>query len=186
LNWKSFGLKKIAKLVYSYIVKIKKNIYKMRNIIKLIVLGYTIGVCLHHYNPQVADWILMVLIPNAISLDNAYVAWQTLNNPVAVASHLTLIQIESQSLYAQLLPTLGYDFVSQFDEVGLLSLYLQQTYFNIELSLEQFLTNASIHSLATLVGVYHHSSSRKEAFFTSIIWSTIKLTKTKYKKWKQS
>jgi hypothetical protein len=34
--------------------------------------------------------------------------------------------------------------------------------------------------------VYHHSSSRKEAFFTSIIWSTIKLTKTKYKKWKQS
>jgi hypothetical protein len=53
-------------------------------------------------------------------------------------------------LYAQLLPTLGYDFLSQFDVLGLLLFYLQAVDCNIEFSLESFLTNASLNSLNSL------------------------------------
>jgi hypothetical protein len=96
----------------------------------------------HQYDPQNAEFILYNLIPFGIALDNFYVALQAFNNPVAQS--LSLAQTEPQMLYAQLLPTLGYDFLSQFDELELLSLFLQARDCNIDLSLELLLNNASL------------------------------------------
>jgi hypothetical protein len=36
---------------------------------------------------------------------------------------ISIAHIEAQLLYAQLLPTLGYDFLSQFDDLELLSFF---------------------------------------------------------------
>jgi hypothetical protein len=63
---------------------------------------------------------------------------------------LAISPAKIKMLYEELLPTLGYDFLSQFNEVELLSFLLQARDFNIDLSLEQFLTTASLHSLCTL------------------------------------
>jgi hypothetical protein len=82
----------------------------MRSIIASVVLGYVIGAFFHQYDPQNAEFILYNLIPFGIALDNFYVAFQAFNNPVAVAQALILPQTEAQMLYAQLLPTLGYEF----------------------------------------------------------------------------
>jgi hypothetical protein len=127
------------------------------------------AVTVHPYDSAIADFNFYILIPLGISVYNFYVAFQAFNNPVAVAQTLNLTQTEAQLLYAQLLPSLGYDFLSQFNEVELLSFYLQTIDFNIELSLVQFLTNASINSMATLLVVSHPSSTRKQELFTSII-----------------
>jgi hypothetical protein len=142
----------------------------MKQIIKYVVLGYTIGVCLHHYNPPAADLNLMVLIPYAIDLDNLYVALQAFNNPVPLAPAFSLIK-ETQAVYAELLPILGYDFLSQFEEVQLIEFYLQAIDFNIELSLEQFLINSAYQVQATLLCVsqHQHYSNLKQHLFSSII-----------------
>jgi hypothetical protein len=71
-------------------------------------------------------------------------------------------------LYAQLLPNLGYDFLSQFDELELLLFFWQARDCNFDLSLELFLTNASLYSLGTLVSWPWSSSNRKQEFFSSI------------------
>ena len=84
-------------------------------------------------------------------MDRFYVALQAYNNTVAMTQALSLAQTEAQLLYAQLLPTPGYDFLSQFNEPELLSLFLQAKDCYIDLSLEMILTNASLSSLGIFV-----------------------------------
>lgn len=85
--------------------------------------------------------------------------------PFAVAQTLSLAKTEAQMLYAQLLPTLGYDFLTQFDELELLSFFLQARDCNIDLSLELLLTNASLYSLGTLVSLPFFLKSEKRVLF---------------------
>jgi hypothetical protein len=61
----------------------------------------------------------------------------TAASPGAVQA-LNDLKIAAKLLYAELLPTLGYDFLSQFDDCDLLEFYLQCIGNNIELILEQF------------------------------------------------
>ena len=139
-----------------------------------VVLGYMLGVFFYQYDLRNADFILYNLMPFGISLDTLYLTFQVFNNPeaeaVAVSQSLTLAQCEAQRLYTQLLPTLGYDFLSQYIELEpelLLFYNLQCVDFNIDLDLELFLTNASLNSLGTLVSL-PFSSNRKQKFFSSI------------------
>ena len=137
----------------------------MRPIIASVVLGYVIGAFFHQYDPKNAELILYKLIQFGIAIDKFYVAFQAFNNSFAVAQTLRLAQTEAQMLYAQLLPTLGYDFLSQFDELELISFYLQCLEFNIEISLENFLTNASL-CISPFLAL--PLSNRKQEFFSSI------------------
>jgi len=65
-------------------------------------------------------FILYKIIPFGISLDNSYVAFQAFKSLLATDQTLSLAHTEAQMLYAQLLPNLAYDFLSQFDELELL------------------------------------------------------------------
>jgi hypothetical protein len=140
----------------------------MRSIIASIVLGYMNGACFYQYDPQIGDFILYNLIPFGIGLDKSYVAYQALNNTVAVAPILSPAQTAYEMVHADLLPTLGSEFVSQFDKTQLLSFYFQPIEFNIELFLEQNLINASLSSPGTLVILLFSPSNRKQEFFSSI------------------
>jgi hypothetical protein len=112
----------------------------LRGLIASVVLGYRRGAFVYQYEPQYGELILYNLISRGFGLDQYYVAFQALqafNNQVAVDQAIDLAN-EAQKLYEELLPTLGSDFLSQFDELELLLFYLQALDNNIEPSLEQF------------------------------------------------
>lgn len=137
----------------------------MRSLIASVVLGYVNGAFFQQSEAQNAEFILYNFIPFGIALDKIYVAFQAFNNPVAVAQTLSLAQTEAQMLYAQLLPTLGYDFLSQFDELELLSFFLQARDCNIDLSLELLLTNASLaYAAAAAAGAAAPQQQLQQAF----------------------
>jgi len=137
----------------------------LRSLIASVVLGYVNGAFFQQSEAQNAEFILYNFIPFGIALDKIYVAFQAFNNPVAVAQTLSLAQTEAQMLYAQLLPTLGYDFLSQFDELELLSFFLQARDCNIDLSLELLLTNASLaYAAAAAAGAAAPQQQLQQAF----------------------
>jgi len=136
--------------------------------IACVLLGYMIGCLSYQSDPQVADFIFYKLLPFGISLDRSYVAfqaYQAFKVQLTADQPLILLQTEAQMVYAELLPTLGYDFLSQFDDLELLSFYLQAIDNNIELSLEAFLINASL-CISTFLPL--PLSNRKQEFFSSI------------------
>lgn len=125
----------------------------MRGVLSLVLLGYMIGFFCYQQNPAVADFNMYDAIPFAISLDNMYMVLQKLKLLQTAAQALSDVKNAVQlyaEVYAELLPTLGYDFLSQFDERELLAFYSQCINNNIEFSLEQFLINADATYLASL------------------------------------
>jgi hypothetical protein len=127
-------------------------------IIQCFICGYVLGAFVHDSAPQFSYFTFYTIIPFGITLDNIYVAIQALNeasqasnNTVAVAQTLPLAQTEAQTLYAELLPTLGFDFLAQYSEfeLKLLLFHLQSMGVTVDSTLEYCLTNASLHSLNT-------------------------------------
>jgi len=110
----------------------------MINFIARVALGYMVATFCYKYDPQFGDCFFYPAVLAGITRDNAYVAFQEFNNPFAVCPTLSLAQIEAQRLYTELLPSLGYDFLSQFDDVELLTLYSQRVDNNIEICLDNF------------------------------------------------
>ena len=143
----------------------------MKQYKKCVVIGYMNGCCFYQYDPKVAEFILYQLIPTVISLDNFYVglqnywAWKAQPQQLSDVPNLILLHTAYAQLYADLLPTLGYDFLSQFDEKQLISFYWQCVLFNIDISLENFLTNAS-HCISPFLAL--PLSNLKEDFFSSV------------------
>lgn len=93
-------------------------------------------------------------------------------SPAFTADHI-LLQMVYADIYAELLPTLGCDFLSQFGENELLSFYLQCLDYNIEISLEKILTNASHlsqsqYSKCILPTLPFQHLNRKQVFCSSI------------------
>jgi len=107
----------------------------MRKVIKCVVIGYMVAAYCYQFDPYLGDFILYSVIPFGVSLDKVYIILQELKNFLVVTPTLTLPPIEAQMLYAELLLSLGYDFLSQFDELELLTLYLHWVYNNIMVSL---------------------------------------------------
>lgn len=80
-----------------------------------------------HYGYQY-DPLLSLIIVNAlhvwIHVDNSYIAYQTYQASLNVdLLQDTALHIEAQRIYAELLPTLGYDFLSQFNDEDLILFY---------------------------------------------------------------
>lgn len=152
----------------------------MRVFLSCVLIGYMLGFLSYQYDLIVADWIFYKLIPAAVSLDNAYVAFQSLK--LYFSSHQSLLQSEAptlhsvgQNAYAQLLPILGYDFLAQFYDLELLSYYLQSLDNNLNLSLDSILINAGnshqySHQLAFCISTFLPLplSNSKQEFFSSI------------------
>jgi hypothetical protein len=118
-----------------------------------------IGFFCYHYDSRVAEFIMYDLVPFWIYLDKAYIAFQSyhafkVQQALDLAPSLALIapHIEAQRMYAELLPIVGYDFLSQFDELDLelLKFYLQAIDTNIYLSFNSFLINDSLSSQCSL------------------------------------
>jgi hypothetical protein len=125
----------------------------MRGYIAFLLVGYITGSFVYEYDAQTAAFILYKVIPFCLSLDKAYVGYQAYLEFLTQQT-VTLAQTDAHilyaDLYAALLPTLGYDFLAQFNENELISFYLQALDFNTDLSLELFFTTACLHSLCTL------------------------------------
>lgn len=124
-----------------------------------------------------AELILYRIIPTIISFDKAYVGLQNywaLNAQLLSDAQIQLHQLQLDNvyaeLYAELLPTLGYDFLAQFDKMELIEFYWQCLDFNIEISLENFLINASLYKASLCISPHLSLplSNRKQELFTSI------------------
>ena len=122
----------------------------MRYTIWYIIIGYSLGIIFHQFEPQTAEFIFYKGLPFAYLLENTYHLFESYldiksyfaTSPAFTVDHI-LLQMVYADIYAELLPTLGCDFLSQFGENELLSFYLQCLDYNIEISLEKILTNAS-------------------------------------------
>jgi hypothetical protein len=97
-----------------------------------------------------------------------HIAFQALNNPVALAQAVSLAQTEAKNVVCTIVTTPWLFFLSQFFEFELLLFYLQAREFNNELSLELLLTNTSLYSLGILVTLKFCPSNLKQKFFSSI------------------
>jgi hypothetical protein len=115
-----------------------------------------------------AELILYRIIPTIISFDKAYVGLQNYwaLKALLLSDGQTLLQLETvyAELYAQLLPILGSYFLAKFDKCELIEFYLQCQEFNIEISLENFLANASHNSLSLSPFLSLALSNRKQEF----------------------
>lgn len=141
---------------------------KIRGFLSLVLLGYMLGYASCQFDTQFASFIMYKLIPFSISLDNVYVGLQSLSVHFSTASTMSLVQTDAQVIYAELLPSLGYDFLNQFDDFELLLFYLHAIDNNIELSLEALLTSANQPSLGFSTFLALPLSNRGKEFFSSI------------------
>lgn len=133
----------------------------IRGLLRTAIIGYIMGHYFYQYDPQLSGFILHALHA-FIHIDKFYAAYQNYQASLNVELLLdTTLQIEAPRVYSELLPTLGYDFLSQFNEEELLLFYLQANEYNIELSLEAILTNASIHSLGISYLLIGYLTNRK-------------------------
>ena len=155
----------------------------MRNIIASVFIGYMVGCFCYEYDPQMAEWILYSIIPTIISFDKAYVGlqnyWALKAQHLSDAQFLLQLGILYAELYAKLLPTLGYDFLAQFDKRELIEFYLQCLEFNTEISLENILINASLYKASLCISplLSRPLSFRKQEFFSSIKLKNLVYTK---------
>lgn len=108
----------------------------MRGLLGCVLIGYIIGSLTYQYDTQYADHLFFKVVPLIVSIDNLYVAFQAFNTHMSAAQHLAAIHAEAQTLYNQLLPILGSEFLSKFTDLELISFYRQAIDNNIELSLE--------------------------------------------------
>ena len=103
------------------------------------VAGFMFGIKYHQTDSQ--SWVLFYKVMPFFSLeetiDKLYLAWELYNNPVAICKTRSLVKTAAE-LYAELLSSLGYDFLSQFEDLELILFYLQAQDYNLVLSLEQF------------------------------------------------
>jgi hypothetical protein len=146
-----------------------------------ISLGFMLGGTIYQGNLQMGELILNTMALGS-KIEEAYYAIQALSSFTTVAPDLVVNIVPPLDqklaeaytlLYNDLLPALGYDFLSQFDEIGLILFYIKAIHYNIDISLESFLINAdtqlnAIHFFYTGYGVSVFKSWIKISIFDSI------------------
>lgn len=146
----------------------------MRNLLAYVLIWYIKAGLTYQYDTPCAfeyranefgDHIFFKVVPVIVDIDNLYVSFQPFIAHITATQQLAIINAGPQNMYNHLLKILGYEFLSKFTDLEMISLYRQASDNNMALSLDSlkpFLLSC-------------RSTETCPMFFNLLIFTTVKL-----------